>query len=145
MGGRLWTTERRRALQAVRLAAAARDGSFEGGGYGNVSSNGGVESSSFRRSTRGGGPQPFKAIFGGSGASGCYQGSWASSAAAAGSEGKFKGNGWKGVFRSDARLADYCTLGVGGPAKLLVEVHAEEELAAVLRYAADAVRHDARA
>ena len=44
------------------------------------------------------------------------------------------------AFREDANLSDYCTLGVGGPARLLVEVHTEEELVAVLRHAADAVR-----
>lgn len=44
------------------------------------------------------------------------------------------------AFREGVNLSDYCTLGVGGPARLLVEVHTEEELAAVLRYAADAVR-----
>lgn len=43
-------------------------------------------------------------------------------------------------FREGAVLGEYCTLGVGGPARLLVEVHTEEELAVVLRYAADEVR-----
>jgi len=42
------------------------------------------------------------------------------------------------AFVHGASLSEYCTLGVGGPARLLVEVHTAEELGRVLRFAADA-------